>query len=102
MATPEPCAATAKLAINVAGGQTIRSALPASAPAPAMILASSPIEPERPFIFQLPATSGIILAAIKKIPFRVRLSDRHRGGRGLPQFPFAYDFVELFASRFPA
>jgi hypothetical protein len=39
------------------------SALPAKSLAPEMILASSASEAASPFIFQLPATSGIILAA---------------------------------------
>jgi hypothetical protein len=63
MVTPEPRTANTKLTIKVAGGQTIRSVLPASAPAPATILTSSPCEAASPFIFQFPATSGIILAA---------------------------------------
>src|SRR5512136_934829 len=71
MATSEPRAAAAKLAINVAGGQIIRLALPATAPAPAMILVSSPREAASPFIFQLPATSGIILAAAIEKSFSV-------------------------------
>src|SRR5262245_63174962 len=77
MATLDPSAAAEKLAINVAGGQTIKSAFPLSALAPAMILASSPREATRPFIFQLPATSGMMLAAIEN-PLAVRLSDRER------------------------
>jgi hypothetical protein len=69
MITVEPRAAAAKAAIKVAGGQTISSALPASAFAPAMILVSSPPEAASPFIFQLPATSGVTsAAAIEKSP----------------------------------
>jgi hypothetical protein len=63
MTTLEFFAAAAKAATSVAGGHIINSALPAKAPAPAMILASSPCEAASPFIFQFPATSGIILAA---------------------------------------
>src|SRR5215813_6861056 len=63
----EPRAAAAKAGIKVAGGQTTRSALPANDLAPAMILLNSAAEAASPFIFQLPATSGMILsAAIKK------------------------------------
>ena len=62
MATAEPRAAAAKRASKVAGGHTIRSALPAMAAAPATILSSSATEAASPFIFQLPATSGRRLA----------------------------------------
>src|SRR5258705_12570137 len=58
MAKAEPRALSAKALSSVAGGQPIRSALPVTAPAPAMIFSSSPAERESPFIFQLPATSG--------------------------------------------
>src|SRR5689334_25390575 len=63
MTTLEFLAAAAKAATSVAGGHIINSALPAKAPAPAMILASSACEAASPFIFQFPATSGVILAA---------------------------------------
>ena len=51
-----------ELGIKVAGGHTIKSAWPASAPAPWTILASSPTEAASPFIFQLPATKGVMTA----------------------------------------
>src|SRR5262245_31445632 len=84
MATPEPCAAATKPAIKVDGGQTISSALPASAPAPAIILMSSPREAVRPFIFQFPATSGTMLAAIKNPPSACRYQTRPGNAR-LPE-----------------
>src|SRR5262245_50487551 len=65
MATPDPAAVAEKLAIKVAGGHTIKSVFPLSSLAPAMIFTSSPHEAMRPFIFQLPATSGTMLAAIE-------------------------------------
>src|SRR4029450_9564134 len=68
MATPDPSAVAEKLAIKVVGGQTIKSTFPLSAAAPAMIFTSSPREAARPFIFQLPATSGMMLPAIEN-PF---------------------------------
>jgi hypothetical protein len=54
----EPRALSAKAAISVAGGQTRRSAFPASAPAPASMASNSAMEDFRPFILQLPAISG--------------------------------------------
>src|SRR5882757_6630224 len=57
-ANPEPVALPAKPAISVAGGQTSRSAFPASAAAPASMVSNSAKEAFRPFIFQLPAISG--------------------------------------------
>ncbi len=56
--TGEPFAASASAATSVAGGQTITSALAASAAAPATILPNSAADAASPFIFQLPATSG--------------------------------------------
>ena len=56
--TGPPRAISANRATSVAGGQTISSALPASAAAPATIFSSSATEAASPFIFQLPATSG--------------------------------------------
>src|SRR5664279_4751642 len=64
MVTAEPRAALTKFAIRVAGGHTIKSAVPASAAAPLMILDSSAVEAASPFIFQLPATSGRGVAAM--------------------------------------
>src|SRR5262245_46150322 len=58
MATSEPRALAAKAATRVAGGHTIRSALPTKGAEPAMILSSSVIDRLSPFIFQLPAISG--------------------------------------------
>src|SRR5438105_3850320 len=66
MVTAELRTAATKVVIKVAGGQIMRSALPVSRAAPAMILASSASEEASPFIFQFPATSGIILPAIEK------------------------------------
>src|SRR5580704_15084284 len=54
----EPRAASTKDITSVAGGHTIRSVLRTSAPAPWVMRANSATEPLRPFIFQLPATSG--------------------------------------------
>ena len=53
-----PFALSAKAATSVAGGQTRRSALAATAAAPASMASNSPNEAFRPFIFQLPAISG--------------------------------------------
>src|SRR5262249_11968884 len=69
MSTVEPRAAPANAAIKVAGGQTMSSALPPKSPEPEMILASSASDAASPFIFQLPVTSGIILAAAIQSPF---------------------------------
>src|SRR5260370_30179432 len=55
---------SAKAAISVAGGQTRRSALAATADAPASMASNSPREDFRPFIFQLPAISGRIVSVI--------------------------------------
>src|SRR5215467_10814513 len=54
----EPATLLAKLATNVAGGQTRRSALEATPAAPASIASNSPNEDFNPFIFQLPAING--------------------------------------------
>ena len=55
--TAEPATAAANSAMRVAGGHSIRSTAPSSF-APWMIRLSSAAEERRPFIFQLPATSG--------------------------------------------
>jgi hypothetical protein len=68
MSTGEPRAAPANAATKVAGGQTMSSVLPAKSLEPEMILASSASDAASPFIFQLPATSGIILAAAIELP----------------------------------
>src|SRR5579871_6396963 len=57
-ATAVPRALSAKAAIRVAGGQTRRSALAATAGAPASMAANSPSAAFSPFIFQLPAIRG--------------------------------------------
>ena len=57
IATPEPRAREAKVAIRVAGGQTRRS-VPGIAAAPAIMRSSSATAAKSPFIFQFPATSG--------------------------------------------
>src|SRR5258708_14586521 len=59
---------SAKAAISVAGGQTRRSALAATADAPASMASNSPSEDFRPFIFQLPAMSGRTVSAILGFP----------------------------------
>src|SRR3984893_975465 len=64
----EPRARSAKAAIRVAGGQTSRSALPATAGAPASMASNSTIEAFRPFIFQLPAISGRMASVISGSP----------------------------------
>src|SRR5689334_13971404 len=74
MSTGEPCAAPANAATKVAGGQTIRSALPTKSLEPAMIRASSVPDAASPFIFQFPATSGTILAIAINHPLCLRLS----------------------------
>src|ERR1019366_2630451 len=60
----EPRAFSAKAAISVAGGQTSRSALAATAEAPASMASNSAEEALRPFIFQLPAISGRMASGI--------------------------------------
>ena len=55
-------------AIRVAGGQTSRSALPANAPAPAIMASNSARADFRPFIFQLPAISGRMASVMSIIP----------------------------------
>src|SRR5580658_9028005 len=64
----ETRAVSAKAAISVAGGQTRRSALPATAGAPASMASNSAIEAFRPFIFQLPAISGRMASVISGSP----------------------------------
>src|SRR5215475_8406798 len=78
MITPEPCAETANSRIKVAGGHTINSALPLSSAAPDRILANSVREAANPFIFQLPATSGIKPPAAMENPLTRAVSDRTR------------------------
>src|SRR5215467_11442898 len=74
--TDEPCAEAANSRIKVARGHTINSALPLSSAAPDRILANSARDAANPFIFQLPATSGIELPAAIEIPLRVRYQTR--------------------------
>src|SRR5258708_1278425 len=62
---------SAKAAISVAGGQTRRSALAATAGAPASMASNSPSEDFRPFIFQLPAISGRIVSVILGFPSEI-------------------------------
>ena len=57
---------SAKAAIRVAGGQTSRSALPATSEAPASMASNSASEALRPFIFQLPAISGRMASVIRR------------------------------------
>src|ERR1019366_9446367 len=64
----EPRAFSAKAAISVAGGQTSKSALPATPGAPASMASNSAIEAFRPFIFQLPAISGRMASVISGSP----------------------------------
>src|ERR1700737_370593 len=64
----EPRAFSAKAAINVAGGQTSRSALAATSEAPASMASNSAWEDLRPFIFQFPAISGRMGSAIASFP----------------------------------
>src|SRR3984885_11446986 len=54
----EPRALSAKAITRVAGGQTRRSARPATFEALASMASNSPLDALRPFIFQLPAISG--------------------------------------------
>src|SRR6476660_224260 len=87
--TPEPCADAANARIKVAGGHTINSALPFSSAAPDRILANSVGEAANPFIFQLPATSGIELPAAMENPLTRAVSDQtsqrqHTGLRADP------------------
>src|SRR5262245_9737741 len=77
--TDEPRAEAANSRIKVAGGHTINSALLFSSAAPDRILANSARDAANPFIFQLPATSGIKLsAAIENPPFTRAVSDQTR------------------------
>src|ERR1700730_8385345 len=64
----ESRARSAKAAIRVAGGQTSRSALPATSGAPVSMASNSPKEAFRPFIFQLPAISGRMVSVISGFP----------------------------------
>src|ERR1700704_1118582 len=64
IASALPAARAAQAAINVAGGQTMRSTLGASRGAAAVMRSSSARGVVRPFIFQLPATSGRRAVAI--------------------------------------
>src|SRR3954469_15130821 len=75
----EPFEAQANCASRVAGGQTIRSALSASLSAPALMPLNSAIEDDSPFIFQLPATSGRTVAAIRHSPLHHRGYQTHPG-----------------------
>src|SRR4051794_31726901 len=64
----EPRALSAKAAITVAGGQTSRSALAATAGEPDCMASNSATEAFRPFIFQLPAIKGRIVSVISDFP----------------------------------
>src|SRR5262245_44630596 len=81
MATGDPCAAAAKPASSVVGGQIIRSAAIGLALAPEMILSSSAFEAVSPFIFQFPATSGRGAFAIFHTSF---FDCRRRGSKPAP------------------
>src|SRR6476469_420293 len=74
--TDERCAEAANSRIRVAGGHTINSALPRSSAAPDRILANSARDAANPFIFQLPATSGIELPAAIENPLTRAVSDQ--------------------------
>src|SRR5579871_4248435 len=81
-ATAVPRALSAKAAIRVAGGQTRRSALAATAGAPASMAANSPSAAFSPFIFQLPAIRGrmgsvmvLILALSPRKALQKRLAE---------------------------
>src|SRR3984885_10348503 len=77
----EPRAFSAKAAISVAGGQTKRSALPATPEAPASMASNSAIEAFRPFIFQLPAISGRMASVISGSPRTVVVHALAEAGR---------------------
>ncbi len=80
----EPDNLATKAAISVAGGQTSRSAFPATLEAPATMASNSAIEARKPFIFQLPAISGRMLELMSK-----RFLERTKGG------PIATSGVDL-------
>src|SRR5215471_3631530 len=63
-----PLALAAKAETKVAGGQTRRSALAITPLLPASIASNSPMEAERPFIFQLPAISGRMASVMAGFP----------------------------------
>src|SRR5215467_5772008 len=96
MSTGVPFAAAAKRTSKVAGGHIISSTA-ASLRAPSTIRPNSAAEDRRPFIFQLPATSGrrgartIVVSRVfpnpaKRLAERARTRQRSAGGRllGLP------------------
>src|ERR1700731_491816 len=80
----EPRARSAKAAIRVAGGQTSRSALPATAGAPASMASNSAVEDLRPFIFQLPAIRGRMALVMAGFPRRLAQSCASRAQRPVP------------------
>src|SRR6266446_4551422 len=90
ISTGAPFAAAAKRTSNVAGGHIIRSTA-ASLRAPSTIRPNSATEDCRPFIFQLPATSGrrgartIVVSRVfpnptKRLAERSRTRQRSAGG----------------------
>src|ERR1700746_328274 len=90
ISTGAPFAAAAKRTSNVAGGHIIRSTA-ASLRAPSTIRLNSATEDRRPFIFQLPATSGrrgartIVVSRVfpnptKRLAERSRTRQRSAGG----------------------
>src|SRR3984957_6316709 len=85
----EPRALSAKAAISVAGGQTSRSALPATPGAPASMASNSAIEAFRPFIFQLPAISGRMVSVISGSPRIFCYACASRGRASVPDTGFA-------------
>ena len=118
ISTGAPFAAAAKRTSNVAGGHIIRSTA-ASLRAPSTIRLNSAVEDRRPFIFQLPATSGrrgsrtIFVSRVFPNPAR-RLAECPRArqwaaGDGLPASPYVatqspppYDAMALGPPRVPS
>src|SRR6266403_2281647 len=76
-----PRAFSAKAAINVAGGQTSRSALTATPGAPASMASNSAEEALRPFIFQLPAINGRMASVMAGFPREFSRNFREIFGR---------------------
>src|ERR1700731_3788920 len=64
----DPRALSAKAAISVAGGQTSKSAFPATPGALESMASNSAIEAFRPFIFRFPAISGRMASVISESP----------------------------------
>src|SRR3954469_22902280 len=94
-ATFLPRAFSAKAAIRVAGGQTSRSALPATSAAPLSMASNSAVEAFRPFIFQLPAIRGRMASVMSN-------SSKIRFVHALAEVPWQFQRPGAFNRSFAA